>query len=164
MDAPPIPFSRTDLERQRLESTLDHDLSSLSLTLSNTAASSSFASQSSISTLGVARSAAVMDYRPNFDSTPRAGARNPSFATSFASAGVGLSPASTAGHHVSEATIGAGVFNTRRPAVDRTNEEFDPDRSLGRLVGELAKAMGDDVSTRRDAEQATPQDKTNRSA
>lgn len=140
--APPIPFSRTDLERQRLESTLDHDLSSLSLT--NTA-SSSFASHSSVSTLGVPRSAAVVDYRPTFDDTPRRGGRNPSFATSFASAGVGLSPTSSAGHHVSAATLGAGVFNTRRP-LDRTTDEFDPERSLGCLAAQLQKAMDEDVS------------------
>ncbi|BEI84659.1 hypothetical protein CcaverHIS002_0500600 [Cutaneotrichosporon cavernicola] len=138
--APPIPFSRTDLERQRLESTLDHDLSTLSLGASNP--STSFASHSSVSTLGVPRSAAVHDYRPTltFDETPRRPARHPSCAASFASAGVGASPTSTDGHHVSAATLGAGVFNipNRREAPAG---EFDPDRSLGRLVGQLTRAM-----------------------
>ncbi|GMK58487.1 hypothetical protein CspeluHIS016_0505190 [Cutaneotrichosporon spelunceum] len=139
-DAPPIPFSRTDLERQRLESTLDHDLSTLSLGASNP--STSFASHSSVSTLGVPRSAAVHEYRPTltFDETPRRPTRHPSFAASFASAGVGASPTSTDGHHVSAATLGAGVFNNpnRREAPAG---EFDPDRSLGRLVGQLTRAM-----------------------
>lgn len=142
--APPIPFSRTDLERQRLESTLDHDLSTLSLGVSNP--STSFASHSSVSTLGVPRSAAVHDYRPSltFDETPRRPGRHPSFAASFASAGVGASPTSTDGHHVSAATLGAGVFNnpTRR---EPPAGEFDPDRSLGSLVGQLTRAMEEEV-------------------
>ncbi|CAK9779416.1 hypothetical protein CC85DRAFT_331048 [Cutaneotrichosporon oleaginosum] len=138
--APPIPFSRTDLERQRLESTLDHDLSTLSLSASNP--STSFASHSSVSTVGVPRSAAVHDYRPSltFDETPRRPGRHPSFAASLASAGIGASPTSTDGHHVSAATLGASVFNnpTRR---EHQAGEFDPDRSLGRLVGQLTRAM-----------------------
>lgn len=160
MDAPPIPFSASDLERRRLEHTLDHDLSSLSLT-----ASSSFVSSaSSLSTLPVGRAAPAVRHfdhefeYPRFgggsgaDDTPRASKQQRNAAISFArtdtSAGGGVSPASTAGHHVSAATLGAGVF--RRPGNpigrDMTGDEFDPDRSLGRLVGELAKAMDEDVS------------------
>ncbi len=141
--AAPIPFSRTDLERQRLESTLDNDLSTLSLGASNP--STSFASHSSVSTIGVPRSAAVHDYRPTltFDETPRRPGRHPSFAASFASAGVGASPTSTDGHHVSAATLGAGVFNN--PTHREATGDFDPDRSLGRLVGQLTRAMEDEV-------------------
>lgn len=144
MDAAPIPFSPADLERQRLESTLDRDLSSLSLTVTS-AQSTSFASNSSLSTFEVGRAANVShlpDF-PAFDDTPRGG-RFASFARTDTTAGV--SPTSTAGHHISAATLGAGVFRPSRADRDRTEgEEFDPDRSLGRLVGELAKAMGEEV-------------------
>lgn len=151
MDASPIPFSASDLERRRLETTLDHDLSSLSYT-----ASTSFTSASSVSTIPVARSAQVARPRspeyprfPHEDNTPRAKRGAASYARTESSMGAAVSPTSTAGHHISAMTLGAGVF--KRPGAgrdrnDRTGEEFDPDRSLGRLVGELAKAMGDDVS------------------
>lgn len=65
------------------------------------------------------------------------------------------SPASTANHHVSAVTLGDGVF--RRPIARAAsgsgngtgsggrhghNEgEWDPERSFGRLVGELGKVM-----------------------
>lgn len=146
MDAAPIPFSPADLERQRLESTLDRDLSSLSMTVTSVP-STSFASSSSVSSLEMGRAANVLHLPggfPDFDDTPR-GKRFASFAQTDTTAGV--SPTSTAGHHISAATLGAGVF--RRPGAERertSGDEFDPDRSLGRLVGELAKAMGDDVS------------------
>jgi hypothetical protein len=153
--APPIPFSAEDEARRRLEHTIDQDLSSLSFT-----ASTSFASGTSVSTIPVARSAHVIrpmspDY-PRYpsaafaaggDNTPRPKRAATSFAHTDFSEGVGASPTSTPGHHVSAATIGAGVF--KRPGTsmrDRTGEEFDPDRSLGRLVGQLSKAMGEDVS------------------
>ena len=55
------------------------------------------------------------------------------------------SPVSTAGHHVSAVTLGEGIFRTGRGG-DRdsdldSGDEFDPERSLGRLVGELGKVM-----------------------
>ena len=58
------------------------------------------------------------------------------------------SPVSTAGHHVSAVTLAEGVFT--RPMggrgqhegdVSGSGSEWDPDRSLGRLVGELGKVM-----------------------
>lgn len=55
------------------------------------------------------------------------------------------SPVSTAGHHVSAVTLAEGVFKRAVGAgqgVDSGEDsEWDPDRSLGRLVGELGKAM-----------------------
>jgi hypothetical protein len=60
---------------------------------------------------------------------------------------VGMSPASTAGHHASAMTLGAGVF--RRPRGqeydDSMEGEFDPERSLGRLVGELGRVRKNEV-------------------
>lgn len=150
MDAPPILPSSFDLERQRLESTLDHDLSSLSLSMTGTT-STSFAS-SSLSTIGVPRAAVApmpqLDEYPRFptqrDRTPRA-TKKPSY-NNRTETSLGVSPASTAGHHVSAVTLGAGVF--KRPTVDFNDktEEFDPDRSLGRLTRELARAMEKEVS------------------
>lgn len=149
MDAPPILPSSFDLERQRLESTLDHDLSSLSLSM--TATSTSFAS-SSLSTIPVGRAAVApmpqLDEYPRFpthhDRTPRA-YKKPSY-NNRTETSVGMSPASTAGHHISAVTLGAGVF--RRPGGDMSErtEEFDPDRSLGRLTRELARTMQKEVS------------------
>ncbi len=55
------------------------------------------------------------------------------------SAFAGASPVSTAGHHASAVTLGAGVF---RRGDKGEESEFDPDRSLGRLVGELGKVVG----------------------
>ena len=57
------------------------------------------------------------------------------------------SPVSTADHHVSAVTLADGVF--ARPMGSGRNKEddaesgseWDPDRSLGRLVGELGKVM-----------------------
>lgn len=150
MDAPPILPSSFDLERQRLESTLDHDLSSLSLSMTGTT-STSFAS-SSLSTIPVGRAAVApmpqLDEYPRFpthhDRTPRA-YKKPSYANRTETS-VGMSPASTAGHHISAVTLGAGVF--RRPGADMSErtEEFDPDRSLGRLTRELARTMQKEVS------------------
>ncbi|WOO79028.1 uncharacterized protein LOC62_02G002565 [Vanrija pseudolonga] len=158
MGAPAIPYSSTEAERRRLENTLDQDLSTLSLTATSSSlsprrrdpAEDSF---SSLSTIGVGRSApAQLDSFdasfPRFPSTldtPKArAARGVSMRTETTLGGI--SPTSTAGHHVSAATLGAGVF--RRPAARGVStgaaDEFDPDRSLGRLVGELAKAMGDE--------------------
>ena len=55
---------------------------------------------------------------------------------------------STAGHHVSAMTLADGVFHRR---VGRRRDEgqgfgeddWDPERSLGRLVGELGRVMSD---------------------
>lgn len=150
MDAPPILPSSFDLERQRLESTLDHDLSSLSLSMTGTT-STSFAS-SSLSTIPVGRAAVApmpqLDEYPRFpthhDRTPRA-FKKPSY-DNRSETSVGMSPASTAGHHISAVTLGASVF--RRPGADMSErtEEFDPDRSLGRLTRELARTMQKEVS------------------
>jgi hypothetical protein len=55
------------------------------------------------------------------------------------------SPKSTEGHHVSAMTLGGGIF--RRPGADLDDgSDFDPDRSLGRLVGELGRVMHGNVS------------------
>lgn len=60
------------------------------------------------------------------------------------------SPISTADHHVSAVTLADGVFARpmggagqagRKDADAESNSDWDPDRSLGRLVGELGKAM-----------------------
>lgn len=60
---------------------------------------------------------------------------------------VGTSPASTAGHHASAVTLGAGIFASRKNGHHEEREaEFDPERSLGRLVDELGRVMGNDVS------------------
>jgi len=81
------------------------------------------------------------------EDTPRANRGAASFAHTDFSEGPGHSPTSTAGHHVSAATLGAGVFKRGTMQRDRTGDEFDPDRSLGRLVGQLTKAMGEEVSS-----------------
>lgn len=149
MDAPPILPSSFDLERQRLESTLDHDLSSLSLSMTGT--STSFAS-SSLSTIPVGRAAVApmpqLDEYPRFptdrERTPRA-FKKPSY-NNRTETSMGVSPTSTAGHHISAVTLGAGVF--RRPGADVTErtDEYDPDRSIGRLTRELARTMQKEVS------------------
>lgn len=161
MGAPAIPYSSTEAERRRLENTLDQDLSTLSLTATSSSLSprrraAEEDSFSSLSTIGVGRSAPAGPQLDSFDAsfprfpstldTPKArAARGVSMRTETTLGGI--SPTSTAGHHVSAATLGAGVF--RRPAARGVStgaaDEFDPDRSLGRLVGELAKAMGDEV-------------------
>lgn len=57
------------------------------------------------------------------------------------------SPVSTADHHVSAVTLADGVFarpmGSGRDRHDdaESGSEWDPDRSLGRLVGELGKVM-----------------------
>lgn len=57
------------------------------------------------------------------------------------------SPVSTADHHVSAVTLADGVFarpmgNGRHQRDEgESGSEWDPDRSLGRLVGELGKVM-----------------------
>lgn len=177
MDPTPIRPSATDLERRRLETTIDHDLHSLSLSslLSTTASSSSHptirpvhhnphsrtmdhdhsTSFSSIPSMEYPRgeTLAYPSYQPHhgYDShllgvgphgTPRAAGRKVS---GMSERSIADSPVSTAGHHVSAITLGDGVF--RRPigrgdgAHGDNTDEWDPERSFGRLVGELGKVM-----------------------
>jgi len=179
MDPRPIPFSSADLERRRLESTINQDLHSLSLASGSSSASdahypprsqsrhghhdgvgsdTSFSSLSTISTIEYPRSAQVA-YSSNPDisfhqsmypklvgphGTPRAANRKVSQMSERSY--LDASPVSTAGHHVSAVTLAEGVFK-RAVGVgkgiheDESGSEWDPDRSLGRLVGELGKAM-----------------------
>jgi hypothetical protein len=159
MDPRPIPPSNADLERRRLESTIDQDLHSLSLnsllTSSNSAiqthsSNSSFSSStSSISSVEYARGfgegntnrspslvhPAYHHHGPH--GTPRASGRK---ASGLSILSIGESPVSTAGHHVSAVTLADGVF---RRGGDDSGSEWDPERSLGRLVGELGRVMSD---------------------
>ncbi|KAK8865923.1 hypothetical protein IAR55_001071 [Kwoniella newhampshirensis] len=174
MDPLPIPPSRSDLERRRLESTIDNDLYSLSLSSLPTSTTSqshshSFISTSSSSNLSLEypRADSVsMSSQPHhghahgptgtpraaagrkLSSTAHAGSRMSSLAYGGAneqSMFVGASPVSTAGHHASAVTLGAGVFRSKGDEYgDNTGGEFDPERSLGRLVGELGRVMGSD--------------------
>ena len=49
---------------------------------------------------------------------------------------------STAGHHVAAMTLADGVFSQKgERGRDGYEEEWDPERSLGRLVGELGRVM-----------------------
>lgn len=71
----------------------------------------------------------------------------PDSSSRYQSMFVGASPASTAGHHASAVTLGAGIFASRKNGHHEEREaEFDPERSLGRLVDELGRVMGNDVS------------------
>ena len=168
MDPRPILPSATDLERRRLESTIDQDLHSLSLTISNSADhpshSHSFLSSSSISSVEYPRAFGEglslvhpshhhhqhhhypdhLDKQQGPHGTPRAAARkaSPGFSLSLRD-----SPVSTAGHHVSAMTLADGVFDRvgeRGSGREQGSEdEWDPERRLGRLVGELGRVMGD---------------------
>lgn len=188
MDPQPILPSAIDLERRRLENTIDLDLHSLSFgSLHTTSASSN--SRSSLPARPVASShnrkashnssfsdLSSLEYprafgegdtgrgpslvHPDNDlggpshhgphGTPRAAARK----TSMMSVRSEMdSPVSTVGHHVSAVTLNAGVFRRGRgnqayDGDESDRDEFDPERSLGRLVGELGKVMGG-VSTHR---------------
>ncbi|WVQ97310.1 hypothetical protein IAU59_004421 [Kwoniella sp. CBS 9459] len=197
MDPVPIPPSVSDLERRRLESNIDHDLASLSLSSLPTSTNSNSHSRSFISTSSASSTNFSVEY-PRAESlsfsahaqdpyshlhgphgTPRAGAPAsvPSGISRVSSFGngngtirgeqsmfVGASPVSTAGHHASAVTLGAGVFgntNRRRRGgrdddEDATGVEFDPERSLGRLVGELGKVMGGDRLPTRPASPFSP--------
>jgi hypothetical protein len=177
MDSHPIPFSSADLERRRLESTINQDLHSLSIASGSSSASDahfpprsqsrhshhhhgveSDTSFSSLSTIEYPRAAEVA-YPSNPDisfhqsmypklvgphGTPRAANRKVSQMSERSY--LDASPVSTAGHHVSAVTLAEGVFK-RAVGVgkgihgDESGSEWDPDRSLGRLVGELGKAM-----------------------
>jgi len=169
MDPQPIMPSATDLARRRLETTIDHDLHSLSLgSLITTSASSTSQSEiprysqahshsSSMSSMSsiefgrgfgegdTGRGTSLVHPHPPYPEvhgphgTPRAAARKAS--------GMSLrsefdSPVSTAGHHVSAMTLNQGIFRRGRDEDSMDGDEFDPERSLGRLVGELGKVMG----------------------
>ena len=152
----PIPPSRADLDRRRLESTVDQDLDTLSLaslittTISSGSDAHASRSLSSISSLEYPRAFGdavkggpdllhpatygpygSLNHGPH--GTPRA--RKVSVASAMED-----SPVSTAGHHVSAITLGEGVYRTKGGQWE-SGDEFDPERSLGRLVGELGKAM-----------------------
>ena len=133
MEPRPILPSVIDIERRRLESTIDQDLHSLSLnSLTNSGTHSHSHSITSFSSIEYPRGTTVGPY-----GAPRAMDRN-------SSAGTGESPVSTAGHHFSAVTLADGVFH-RRGARDEEedHDDWDPERSLGRLVGELGKVMSD---------------------
>ncbi|ORY32305.1 hypothetical protein BCR39DRAFT_523842 [Naematelia encephala] len=221
MNPQPIPSSSEDLERRRLESTLEADLHSLSLSslLTTTSANSPSSSQtiihhnnnggdgsdqislSSISSIEhprafgeglTGRSDFELDRLHNLhqqhyfgpSGTPRAAGRTERnvgrgterISSSGAGRGterivsgtgrgterivsgvqseksVAQSPVSTAGHHVSQMTLGVGVFE-RDGGKDANgdlddDDDWDPERSLGRLVGELGRVMGDKISQR----------------
>lgn len=175
MDPRPIPFSSADLERRRLESTINQDLHSLSLASGSSSASDahfpprsqhdhaeveSDTSFSSLSTIEYPRAAQVAyPSHPDLSfhqsaypklvgphGTPRAASGGRKVSQMSERSFLDASPVSTAGHHVSAVTLAEGVFK-RAMGVgkgiheDESGSEWDPDRSLGRLVGELGKAM-----------------------
>ncbi|KAK4686263.1 hypothetical protein P7C73_g3869, partial [Tremellales sp. Uapishka_1] len=137
---PIIASSNYDLERRRLESTIDQDLHSLSLGSLVTTTNSASDSHSFISSVpSIEYPRGLHDPLDTLD-TPRAARRTSTVAEQ--SLFVGASPASTAGHHASAMTLGAGVFKTKKHSKRESENEFDPERSLGRLVGELGRVMG----------------------
>lgn len=174
MDPQPILPSAIDLERRRLENTIDHDLHSLSLGSLITSSTSSHtiqgaprrissphdtssSSMTSMSSIEYPRAFGEGDTgRPlPFDlprhthtglqgphGTPRAAGRKVSGMSARSIRSEFDSPVSTANHHVSAVTLGEGIFRTARGMEDMSTDEFDPERSLGRLVGELGKVMG----------------------
>lgn len=207
---PPISSSVFDLERRRLESTIDQDLSTISLSSIGSASGSvaggdpgrSFVNDNRLIDLGddippITRNghlgdktflsgsdtdlddtveyprgfgeSIVRDKREHDDwfnnpsayrqpsgsgpysaqgptGTPRAAAQNPRRVirdvSGFSVPSMGESPVSTAGHHVSAVSLADGVFRRKTGAWSDDGSEFDPERSLGRLVGELGKALG----------------------
>jgi hypothetical protein len=177
MDPHPIPFSSADLERRRLESTINQDLHSLSLASGSSAASDAHfpprnsnrhqhaavetdTSFSSLSTIEYPRAAQVAyPSHPDISfhqsaypklvgphGTPRAASGGRKVSQMSERSFLDASPVSTAGHHVSAVTLAEGVFKramgvSKGIHEDESGSEWDPDRSLGRLVGELGKAM-----------------------
>ncbi|KAI9635287.1 uncharacterized protein MKK02DRAFT_43969 [Dioszegia hungarica] len=196
---PPITSSAFDLERRRLESTIDQDLSTISLSSIGSASGSGASGHGPIdgqlvdigedegdrtflsgsgtnmdNTLEYPRGfgqSLVHDKRQHDDwfnhpparspepdadvhahafaqgptGTPRAAAHNRRLernASGLSVPSIGESPASTAGHHVSAVSLADGVFRRKGGAWSDDGSEFDPERSLGRLVGELGKVMG----------------------
>lgn len=95
-----------------------------------------------------------IDFISDLMDTPRPRSRPASRKVSAMSvmSSVQHSPTSTEGHHVSQMTLADRVF---KPRVGRgsseashsgSDSEFDPERSLGRLVGELSRVMHSGVS------------------
>ncbi|KIR56325.1 hypothetical protein I315_01390 [Cryptococcus gattii Ru294] len=174
MDPLPIPPSYYDLERRHLEHTIDHDLHSLSLSSLHSSTSSSFrppfhlhdyshsfiSSSSGLSLEYPRAQVSGISARPNQglnpghsygpSGTPRAAGRMNSRSNSFGgelNTSIGISPVSTTGHHASEITLGTGAFKGRIPETivgAHDDQSFDPERSLGRLVGELCRIIGDE--------------------
>ena len=165
MEAIPILPSSIDLERRRLESNIDHDLHSLSLGSLLTTTSQSTEKEQDVSASSLSSMSSI-EYGRGFGEgysgqpsplaalfgsngrqqgphgTPRAAARKVSGMSMKSEMD---SPVSTAGHHVSAVTLGEGIFRTGRGGINDSDmdsgDEFDPERSLGRLVGELGKVM-----------------------
>ncbi|XAO23257.1 hypothetical protein I312_102035 [Cryptococcus bacillisporus CA1280] len=174
MDPLPIPPSYYDLERRHLEHTIDHDLHSLSLSSLHSSTSSSFrppfhlhdyshsfiSSSSDLSLEYPRAQVSGISARPNQglnhghsygpSGTPRAARRMNSRSNNFGgelNTSIGISPVSTTGHHASEITLGTGAFKGRIPETivgAHDDQSFDPERSLGRLVGELGRIIGDE--------------------
>ncbi|KIR43506.1 hypothetical protein I307_03412 [Cryptococcus deuterogattii 99/473] len=174
MDPLPIPPSYYDLERRHLEHTIDHDLHSLSFSSLHSSTSSSFrppfqlhdyshsfiSSSSDLSLEYPRAQVSGISARPNQglnhghsygpSGTPRAAGRMNSRSNNFGGdldTSIGISPVSTTGHHASEITLGTGAFKGRIPETivgTHDYQGFDPERSLGRLVGELGRIIGDE--------------------
>ncbi|WVQ76711.1 hypothetical protein IAR50_006385 [Cryptococcus sp. DSM 104548] len=143
--ARPIVPSHSDLARQKLESTLANDLYSLSFSSLPTSTVSYDDSDESLEYPRGVDDTVTYGNRDQHDGHRREGGVSrdgPSTYRGEASMFVDASPVSTAGHHASAMTLGAGVFNSGDDS-NRTGE-FDPERSLGRLVNELGKVMGNE--------------------
>ncbi|WVQ85605.1 hypothetical protein IAT38_007771 [Cryptococcus sp. DSM 104549] len=203
--ASPIPFSRTDMERRRLETTLNGDLDAFTLSSDSlsTTASSDFNPppqpfsehdpnhSNSTSFISSLSSNLSLEY-PRAESigisptpyhhaghhvhgvgigygrglgptgTPRAATRMSSRMSSFGAGAesmfIGASPVSTAGHHASAVTLGAGIFQGRRgdKEMDGGGGEFDPERSVGRLEMEMRRTTGEDFLKPRPASPFSP--------
>ncbi|WVO15719.1 hypothetical protein L204_103381 [Cryptococcus depauperatus] len=137
--APLILPSHSDLSRQRLESTLANELYSPSFTSAPSPTSYVDEEES----LEYVRGADVMAASKHYNHAEHSA--NSSYHTREQSMFVDTSLASTAGHHASAVTLGAGVFSQGKgQSYPDTSGEFDPERSLGRLVNELDKVMGTD--------------------
>ena len=141
MEPRPILPSATDLERRRLESTMDQDLHSLSLASLITSSDSTIHLNSQSRSMSSISSVEYPRGLSGPHGTPRAASRN-------LSVGTGESPVSTAGHHVSAMTLADGVYERKGARGRERNgfgeeDDWDPERSLGRLVGELGRVMSD---------------------
>ncbi|ODN96492.1 hypothetical protein L198_04206 [Cryptococcus wingfieldii CBS 7118] len=143
---PPIIPSHSDLARQKLESTLANDLYSLSFSSIPTSTVSYDDPDESLEYPRGADDAVTYDNHDQHNNGVRRGdGMNGDGLSTYrgeASMFIGASPISTAGHHASAMTLGAGVFENGGD-TSRTGE-FDPERSLGRLVNELGKVMGNE--------------------
>ncbi|TYJ58157.1 hypothetical protein B9479_000981 [Cryptococcus floricola] len=144
--ARPIIPSHSDLARQKLESTLANDLYSLSLSSIPTSTVSYDDSDESLEYPRGADDTVTYDNHDQHNGVGRGDGMNGDGLSTYrgeASMFVGASPVSTAGHHASAMTLGAGVF--KNGGDTSHTGEFDPERSLGRLVNELGKVMGNEV-------------------